>query len=72
MNGSGKMHVKNRYPLNTADEDLMKLVGTVSYYLSNITAVHTAIDISTTLPEEYINDIIADLQKRCDTLAYDL
>ncbi|MBS7355546.1 MAG: hypothetical protein KIG86_03765 [Eubacteriales bacterium] len=50
----------------------MKLVGTVSYYLSNITAVHTAIDISTTLPEEYINDIIADLQKRCDTLAYDL
>ena len=69
MNGSGKMHVKNTYPLNTADEDLMKLVGTVSYYLSSITAVHTAIDISTTLPEEYI---IADLQKRCDTLAYDL
>ena len=66
------MHVKNTYPLNTADEDLMKLVGTVSYYLSNITAVHTAIDISTTLPEEYINDIIADLQKRCDPLAYDL
>ena len=44
------MHVKNTYPLNTADEDLMKLVGTVIYYLSNITAVHTAIDISTTLP----------------------
>ena len=61
------MYVKNTYPLNTADEDLMKLVGTVSYYLSNITAVHT-----TALPEEYINDIIADLQKRCDTLAYDL
>ena len=66
------MHVKNTYPLNTADEDLMKLVRTVSYYLSNITAVHTAIDISTALSEEYINDIIADLQKRRDTLAYDL
>ena len=66
------MHVKNIYPLNTADEDLMKLAGPVCYYLSNITAVHTAIDITTALPEEYINDIIADLQKRCDTLAYDL
>lgn len=66
------MHIKNIYPLNTADEDLMKLAGPVCYYLSNITAVHTAIDISTALPEEYINDIIADLQKRCDTLAYDL
>ena len=50
----------------------MKLAGPVCYYLSNITAVHTAIDISTALPEEYINDIIADLQKRRDTLAYDL
>lgn len=66
------MYVKNTYPLNTADEDLIKLVGPVCYYLSNITAVHTAIDISTALPEEYINDIIADLQKRRDTLAYDL
>ena len=66
------MHVKNTYPLNTADEDLMKLVGTVIYCLSNITEMHTAIDISTALPEEYINDIIADLQKRRDTLAYDL
>lgn len=66
------MYVKNTYPLNTADEDLIKLVGAASFYLSNITAVHTAIDISTTLPEEYINDIIADLQKRRDTLAYDL
>ena len=27
------MYVKNTYPLNTADEDLIKLVGTVSYYL---------------------------------------
>ena len=72
MNVSGKMHVKNIYPLNTADEDLMNLAGPVCYYLSNITAVHTAIDISTALPEEYINDIIADLQKRRDTLAYDL
>lgn len=72
MNVSGKMHVKNIYPLNTADDDLMKLAGPISYYLSNITEVHTAIDISTALPEEYINDIIADLQKRRDTLAYDL
>lgn len=72
MNGSGKMYVKNTYSLNTTDDDLMKLAGPISYYLSNITAVHTTIDISTTLPEEYINDIIADLQKRCDTLAYDL
>ncbi len=71
MNVSGKIHVKNIYPLNTAD-DLIKLAGTASFYLSNITEMHTAIDISTALPEEYINDIIADLQKRCDTLAYDL
>lgn len=62
------MHVKNIYPLNTADEDLMKLAGPVCYYLSNITAVHTATDISTALPEKYINDIIADLQKRCDMI----
>lgn len=53
------MHVKNIYPLNTAD-DLIKLAGTASFYLSNITEMHTAIDISTALPEEYINDIIAD------------
>jgi len=72
MNGSGKMYVKNTYPLNTADEDLIKLAGTASFYLSNITEMHTAIDISTALPEEYINDIIADLQKRRDILAYDL
>lgn len=65
------MHVKNIYPLNTAD-DLIKLAGAASFYLSYITEMHTAIDISTTLPEEYINDIIADLQKRRDTLAYDL
>ncbi len=65
------MHVKNIYPLNTAD-DLIKLAGTASFYLSNITEMHTAIDISTALPEEYINDIIADLQKRRDILAYDL
>ena len=71
MNVSGKMHVKNIYPLNTAD-DLIKLAVTASFYLSNITEMHTAIDISTALPEEYINDIIADLQKRRDTLAYDL
>ena len=65
------MHVKNIYPLNTAD-DLIKLAGTASFYLSNITEMLTAIDISTALPEEYIHDIIADLRKRRDTLAYDL
>lgn len=71
MNGAVKCTLKTYIPLNTAD-DLIKLAGTASFYLSNITEMHTAIDISTALPEEYINDIIADLQKRRDTLAYDL
>ena len=47
MNGSVKMHVKNIYPLNTTDEELMRLAEMVSYYLSNIAAVHAASDIST-------------------------
>ncbi len=40
------MHVKNIYPLNTTDEELMRLAEMVSYYLSNIAAVHAASDIS--------------------------
>lgn len=41
------MHVKNIYPLNSTDEELMRLAEMASYYLGNIAAAHTVSDIST-------------------------